>query len=148
MRQLNLSLNCNSYGMWEARQFVPMLVKTVRGLCNDLAAAVIQDPHKSECIQGREMQKKKKKDIFTCKMESCTPTHTPTYYFAGSPIKEDIRPMQRRETSSQRVLVNIHKRSKGAAVKQHVLVQSTRFAGWLPAWQRSSSPGWQLLARI
>lgn len=71
--------------MWEARQFVPMLVKTVRGLRNHLGAAVTQDTHEREPIHIHNQN-------------GNLHTHTPKFYFAGSPIKEDIRPMQKRET--------------------------------------------------
>lgn len=64
--------------MWEARQFLPMLVKTVRELRNHLAATVTQDTRESPYSEERDAHthiKKKKIDIFTCKMETCTPTH-------------------------------------------------------------------------
>lgn len=75
---------------------MPMLVKTVRGLHNHLAAVVTQVPHKREpiLIQGREIQKKR----YIHMQNGNLHTHTPTFYFAGSPINKDIRLMQRRET--------------------------------------------------
>lgn len=43
--------------MWEARQFVPMLVKTVWGLRNHLAAAVTQDTHEKAHPVKRDAKK-------------------------------------------------------------------------------------------
>lgn len=77
--------------MWAARQFVPMLVKTVRGLRNHLDSVAYRQ-------ESPYRQERRKKNSYIQMLNGKSHAHTVTFYFAGSLMKDDIRPMQRRET--------------------------------------------------